>query len=124
MIVADTGVLVDFLEGEGSHVKVRGLLRDGRLGTTAVSVFEVWRGLATDEERELARRGLRGLRVYPLTDSAAKRAAQVERELRTTPIGERDILIACVCLAVGLPLLTANTRHFNRVPGLTVVPAR
>ncbi len=46
------------------------------------------------------------------------------RRLRTTPIGERDTLIAGVCLAIGRPLLTANVRHFRRVPGLEVVQAR
>ena len=123
-MVADTDVLVDFLQGVGSHVKVRGLLRAGRLATTAVTVFEVWRGLETDDTRELARRALRGVRVYVLSDAAARRAADVERKLRTTPIGERDALIAGICLAIGRPLLTANTRHFRRVPGLELVPAR
>ena len=123
-MVADTDVLVDFLQGEGSHVKARGLLRAGRLGTTAVTVFEVWRGLETDEARDLARRAFRGVRVYALSDAAARRAADVERKLRKAPIGERDTLIAGICLAIGRPLLTANTRHFRRVPGLEVVPAR
>ena len=123
-MVADTDVLVDYLEGEGSHVKVRGLLRTGRLATTAVTVFELWRGLATDEARELTRQALRGVRVYVLSDVAAKRAADVQRKLRTAPIGERDALIAGICLAIGRPLLTANTRHFRRVPGLDVVSAR
>ena len=123
-MVADTDVLVDYLEGEGSHVKVRGLLRAGRLATTAVTVFELWRGLATDEARELTRQALRGVRVYVLSDVAAKRAADVQRKLRTAPIGERDALIAGICLAIGRPLLTANTRHFRRVPGLDVVSAR
>ena len=124
VIVADTDVLVDFLQGEGSHVKVRGLLHSGRLATTAETVFEVWRGLETDGTRELARRALRGIRVYVLSDVAARRAADVERKLRTTPIGERDTLIAGICLAIGRPLLTGNARHFRRVPGLEVVPAR
>jgi len=123
-MVVDTDALVDFLEGEGAHVKVRALLRAGRLATTAVTVFEVWRGLETDEARELARRAFRGIRVYALTEAAAKRAAEVERKLKAIPIGERDLLIAGVCLAIGRPLLTGNVRHFRRVPGLDVAPAR
>lgn len=124
VMVVDTDALVDFLEGEGAHVKVRALLRAGRLATTAVTVFEVWRGLETDEARELARRAFRGIRVYALTEAAAKRAAEVERKLKAIPIGERDLLIAGVCLAIGRPLLTGNVRHFRRVPGLDVAPAR
>ncbi len=123
-MVADTDVFLDFLEGEGAHVKVATLLRAGRLATTAVTVFEVWRGLDSDAAREAARRALRGVRVYSLTDAAAKRAAEVHRELRGASIGERDTLIAGVCLAIGRPLLSANVRHFRRVPGLHVVQAR
>jgi tRNA(fMet)-specific endonuclease VapC len=123
-MVADTDVFLDFLEGEGAHVKAATLLRAGLLATTAVTVFEVWRGLDSDAARESARRALRGVRVYALTDTAAKRAAEVHQALRRTPIGERDTLIAGVCLAIGRPLLTPNVRHFRRVRGLEVVQAR
>jgi predicted nucleic acid-binding protein len=124
VIVADTDVLIDFLEGEGAHQKVAALIRSGRLATTAVTVFEIWRGLESEGARELARRALRGVRVYPLTDAAARRAGDVHRSLEGTPLGERDTLIAGVCLAIQRPLLSANVRHFRRVPGLNVVQAR
>lgn len=124
VIVADTDVFLDFLEGEGAHGKVAALLRAGRLATTAVTVFEIWRGLESEGAREVARRAFRGVRVYPLTDAAARRAGEVHRALRGTPIGERDTLIAGVCLAIQRPLLSANVRHFRRVPGLDVVQAR
>jgi len=124
VIVADTDVFLDFLEGEGAHVRVATLLRARRLATTAVSVLEVWRGLESDAARDLARRALRGVRVYALTDAAAKRAAEVHQALVASPIGERDTLIAGVCLAIDRPLLTGNVRHFRRVPGLEVVQAR
>lgn len=124
MIVADTDVFLDFLEGEGVHGKVAAMLRAGRLATTAVTVFEIWRGLESEGAREIARRAFRGVRVYPLTDAAARRAGEIHRALRGTPIGERDTLIAGVCLAIQRPLLSANVRHFRRVPGLDVVQAR
>lgn len=124
VIVADTDVFLDFLEGEGAHIKVAALLRAGRLATTAVTVFEVWRGLESDTARDVARRALRGVRVYPLTDAAAKRAAEVYQKLKGASIGERDTLIAGVCLAIARPLLSASVRHFRRVPGLRVLEAR
>jgi predicted nucleic acid-binding protein len=124
VIVADTDVFLDFLEGEGAHRKVAALLRAGRLATTAVTVFEIWRGLESEPERELTRRALRGVRIYPLTDAAAKRAGDVHRSLKSTPIGERDTLIAGVCLSIQRPLLSANVRHFRRVQGLEVLQAR
>lgn len=125
-LIADTDAIVDFMEAQGSHLKMRGLLRSGRLASTAVSVFEIWRGCRSDAERADARRMLRGVRVYPLTDTAARRAGELDLFLkeRGQDIGERDTLIAGICLAVGLPIVTANAKHFGRVPGLTVLPAR
>jgi predicted nucleic acid-binding protein len=99
-------------------------MRSERLATTAITVFEIWKGLETDSDRELARRSFRGVRVYPLSDAAARRAAELARLLRQNPIGDRDTLIAGVCLAIQRPLLTSNVRHFRRVPGLEVLAAR
>ena len=41
-------------------------------------------------------------------------------ELRGTPIGPYDVLIAGHALRHGATLVTANTREFSRVPGLMV----
>lgn len=125
-LIADTDALIDYVEAEGCHLEMRRLLRAGRLATTAISVFEIWRGCRTDGERAEARRMLRGVRVYPLADTAARRAGEIELSLkaRGEDIGERDTLIAAICLAVGRPLVTANAKHFGRVPGLTVLRAR
>jgi tRNA(fMet)-specific endonuclease VapC len=124
VIVADTDAFIDLLRAEGAHRKLVTLLGAGRLAATAVTVFEIWKGLESDIARDVARRAFRGVRVYPLSDAAARRAAEVDQLLRRAPIGDRDTLIAGVCLAIQRPLLTANVRHFQRVPGLEVVAAR
>lgn len=124
MIVADTDAFIDLLRAQGAHRMLASLLKSGRLAATAFTVFEIWRGLTSETERDVARRVFRGVRVYPLSDAAARRAAEVDQLLGRQPIGERDVLIAGVCLAIQRPLLTANVRHFRRVPGLEVLPAR
>lgn len=43
-MIADTDVLIDFVEGAGAWEQVDRLLSGGRLATTAVNVFELWRG--------------------------------------------------------------------------------
>jgi tRNA(fMet)-specific endonuclease VapC len=124
VIVADTDAFIDLLSSEGAHRTLATLLKSARLATTAITVFEIWRGLTSDTARDVARRAFRGVRVYPLSDTAARRAAEVHQLLGREPIGERDTLIAGVCLAIQRPLLTANVRHFRRVPGLEVIAAR
>jgi tRNA(fMet)-specific endonuclease VapC len=65
--------------------------------------------------------------VLPIDDAVAKRAAVLHAELirQNQDIGIKDILIAATCLEHGVPILTANERHFSRVPGLEVIaPSR
>ena len=57
---------------------------------------------------------------YPFDDKAAEAYARARAslELRGTPIGANDLLIASIALARGAILVTANTREFERVDGL------
>ena len=62
------------------------------------------------------------LLVLPFDAEAARRygAVRAELESRGTPIGDADIRIASIALVRGLTVVTGNTRHFERVPNLTV----
>lgn len=44
-----------------------------------------------------------------------------ELEVNGTPIGQMDLLIAAHALALQATLISANVRHFRRVPGLTTL---
>jgi len=63
------------------------------------------------------------IRMLDLTPAASEMAASVNRYLarRGERIGDPDTLIAGTCLDAGLPILTRNARHFERVPGLEVL---
>jgi predicted nucleic acid-binding protein len=125
-VIADSDVLVDFIEERGAAAQVAQLLAAGNLATTAVNVYELYRGCASDDELAEVRRCLRGVRIHPVNDPAAKRAADVDRDLRRRGlrIGERDTLVAGVALVSGMPVLTGNVEHFRRVAGLRVLKAR
>ena len=59
--------------------------------------------------------------VLPFDQTAADRFGGVAVALarQGVPIGEFDTLIAAHALAMRLTLVTNNTKHFNRVAGLT-----
>jgi tRNA(fMet)-specific endonuclease VapC len=89
---------------------------------TAVTVFE----LALGGERAHDRRPVDVLLAVPclaLTRGAALRGGDVLRDLRAAGKGidVRDAMQAGICLEAGLPLVTRNLRHFERVPGLDIV---
>ena len=53
MIVADTDAFIDLLRGEGAHRMLATLLKGARLATTAITVFEIWRGLTSETARDV-----------------------------------------------------------------------
>jgi tRNA(fMet)-specific endonuclease VapC len=60
--------------------------------------------------------------VLPFDQAAADKFAVVAAALarRGTPIGSFDTLVAAHALSLGLTVVTNNTKHFGRVPKLSV----
>ncbi|MGE4564939.1 MAG: type II toxin-antitoxin system VapC family toxin [Victivallaceae bacterium] len=60
--------------------------------------------------------------VKPWTAEAAEFYAVIRRKLELTgsPIGAMDFLIAAAAMADNAILVTNNTAHFSRVPGLKI----
>ena len=60
--------------------------------------------------------------VFPFDEHAAREYGVLRARLEQdgTPIGDADMRIASIALAHDLTIVTGNTRHFERVPGLSV----
>jgi predicted nucleic acid-binding protein len=69
------------------------------------------------------RRFLAPFGTLPITEAQVWRAARIEADLALTgeTIGSADTWIAAAALETGLPVLTQNTRHFTRIPGVQVI---
>ena len=123
MIVADTDVLIDFLEHRqpGAWRVRRALLEDG-VTTTSISRFELLAGARNETSRAAALRLLDAVPCLSVDARAADCAADVRRGLAEVgrDIGTADTLIAGAVLSRGAQLLTRNRRHFERVPGLVL----
>lgn len=65
-----------------------------------------------------------GIEPLPITTTVARAHAEIWAELERSGdlIGAHDLWIAATALSHGMGVATANTRDFERVPGLTVVP--
>lgn len=119
MLVADSDVLIDFLKGYAS-ARFEEALEDGIVVTTTVSRFEIIAGAITRQGLLSALELLEGIPHLEFDAAAADAAASVDQQLRAGGISlpTADTLIAGTALAAGLPLLTRNRKHFERVPGL------
>lgn len=65
---------------------------------------------------------LADLTVYPYTKQTAILAGQIdgEQQARGVVIPFPDLLIGATALLLGFSVLTANLRHFQLIPGLSV----
>jgi predicted nucleic acid-binding protein len=123
MMVADTDVLIDYLQGKGAVAQRIALeLEHTQLCTTAVNRFELQAGARSPRQQKLVRELLEALPCLPLDAVSADRAAEVRRALeqRGQSIGMGDSLIAGITLASKGVLLTRNRQHFARVAGLAL----
>jgi len=122
----NTGPVIAFLKGRDPGASaVEHAVRTLDCFVTVITVYELLFGVAR-ARRQIGEDALLGaLQTLPLDMAAARRAAQLHDELirHNKDIGIKDVLIAAICLEHQLPLLTLNERHFERVPGLTVVTA-
>ena len=125
MILADTDVLIDFLAATPAIAdQVKAYVESDTLQTSAISCFELLSGAREGKRGDNVRRLVAAIPVLPLDRQAATAAADVRHELERNglSIGMADSLIAGVALTNGIPLLTRNRKHFERVHGLQLVP--
>lgn len=61
--------------------------------------------------------------ILPVTRKSAERYGEIARSLRADGrlIGSNDLWIAAVALENDLPLVSADTNHLGRVPGLQLL---
>ena len=103
---------------------------DQEAALSAVGVTELVHGIFRAQTAEQKGRReafveelLGALTVYPFTTEAARVAGKLdgEQQSRGIVIPFGDLLIAATALSLGYSVVTVNLRHFQQVPGLTVV---
>jgi tRNA(fMet)-specific endonuclease VapC len=123
MMVADSDVLIDFLEGRSPVANRIALeLERGQLRTTVITRFELLAGAKTARQLKLVGELLAALPCLSLDELGADAAADIRRTLERdgVGIGMADSLIAGIVVAHHGVLLTRNRRHFERGPGLSL----
>jgi tRNA(fMet)-specific endonuclease VapC len=122
-VIADTDVVVDFFTNTLPFAQaLTDLMKEGRLAITAVTVFELYAGVRSAKRLKQIEAFCERVPVFPLNLLAAAHAGKIYTDLKSKgrTVGNQDILIAGVCLANGLPLLTRNTAHFAPIEGLVI----
>ena len=99
---------------------------------SAVTLAELVHGVsrANTPEIRVARRAFidevkKHVPVHPVTDSTAEISGQIsgEQAAKGITLPADDLLIGASALEQGYAVATLNIRHFQKIPGLQIVPA-
>ena len=124
----DTDILSAVLRSDPPLALIRRLAvtPPSRQFTTSITYGEMIYGAAKRRSTSLADR-IRGLlhhavTIIPFDQTAAEHYGHLRAALESngTPLAEPDLRIAAIALSRSLTLVTANTRNFDRVTGLTL----
>lgn len=90
---------------------------------STITVFEVEYGAYRAGRSSDLSDILKLVEVLPFGYEEAKHAAKIHSNLteQNRRIGIRDVFIAGICESNGLPILTENEKHFQRIDSLTVI---
>lgn len=127
MILVDTTFLIDLRRGRNKAFRrdaEEWLRRNAgaSLGIPAVVFGEFAEGFDQGNHQILLDY-VGGYRVFPVDSQVSLTYGAISRRLRLAgmSIGANDTWIAATALGSGLPLLTRNRSHFERVPGLVAL---
>ena len=96
------------------------------ISISAITEAELWFGIENSGTPERNAKTLRSflaiVEIIPFDTLAAAEYGRVRAKLKRagTPIGDRDTLIASHAKALGLILITNNTKELRRVEGLSI----
>ena len=122
----DTNAASEAIRGSRTFEDLLQALAPGQWCISAVTFSELRSGIARHPEavrlHRIVQEFLRISPILPWDAQAATRHGDLRAHLKAsgTPIGDFDEMISAHALAIGAVVVTDNTRHFARVPGLVL----
>jgi tRNA(fMet)-specific endonuclease VapC len=128
MVCLDTDFIIAYIRHDETAVSKVAQLRQDRktlITVTAVTAMELYRGAYRSKNAAAEVAKVSAIletfdAILNLDHHSAKLAGEIDASLKLNPIEDSDLLIASIALANQETLLTRNTKHFERVQGLTV----
>jgi len=117
---------VDFLRRREPGISIYNKHKS-KTSISSVSAFELLFGASISSKPAARLLEVRSLfekhPILPFDLSSSERAATVAADLKSkgNQIEIRDLFNASICLSRGIPILTRNKSHYERIDGLEVV---
>jgi predicted nucleic acid-binding protein len=117
--VLDTSVLIDLLRGDKPAKDWLVGLGRKQVAITPIVWMEVIQGATDKSKRAQAIRFLRQFRIEHPTEADNRWAMRQLAQFHLSHnVHLQDVLIASVAARLGVPLYTANLKHFQPLPGV------
>ena len=126
LYMLDTNAASEAIRGNPAFDARLQAMAPGQWCISAVTCSELRFGIARRPEavrlHRIVQEFLRISPILPWDAQAAMRHGDLRAHLKAsgTPIGDFDEMISAHALAIGAVVVTDNTRHFARVPGLVL----
>jgi tRNA(fMet)-specific endonuclease VapC len=126
-ICLDTDIIIDYLrETEETQNLVEILFdRFDEIAITAITAYELLMGVESSngKDRNRVEAIIKITSILSFDEKAAREAAVISSKLKKSGqrIGIQDEMIAAICKANNVCLLTKNTKHFQRIKELDVI---
>ena len=122
-LIADTTFLVGLWRGQTWASSFARSHPESRIGLPWVVLGEFWHGAVRAGHdpvtvTEFLALGIPILETEPTIQAYAHLCAGLQETLGYKQIGQNDLWIAAVSIALALPLVTRNVRHFDQIKGL------
>ncbi len=125
-ICVDTSILIGYFRNRPIETEAfEKALKSAECCVTSVVTYELLLGVARRGTSIGESEALQELPCISFGRPEAEQASALHAELirRNADIGPKDVMIAATCIVNNLSLLTANARHFQRIPQLQVIAA-
>ncbi len=126
-VVIDSTVFIEFLRlKQKKETALYRIADETEKFVSSVTVYELFIGARTEQKRKDIELLIGGLPILSFTYETAIVAADIFHELYKDNklIEFRDIFIAAVCRVHNIPVLTSNTKHFERINGIIVIDSK
>jgi predicted nucleic acid-binding protein len=123
IICLDTDILISYKRAKDKEAtKFFQLSFTYQFSTTVITVYELLRGDDSAEDK-FWKDFFSKILILDMDAICSENAAGIYRHLKQNGniINMEDILIASIALRYDFKIATINTKHFNRIPGLTIV---
>jgi tRNA(fMet)-specific endonuclease VapC len=128
MVLLDTDLLISFLRDNNEAVKMVSKLLERHmiLYTTSINASELYFGAflssKIQENMEAVENLLNTIKIIPFELVHSKIYGEIRADLqkRGEIINEMDIFIATMAIEKDLPIITRNTKHFEKIMKLKV----